>query len=167
MGAGLLVACSQTPTEVLPQGGNPIPTPVVGESVGTAPDSQAAAVPEETYKRYINDSIAALVDAQQQKINMRQRYQSPEQTKLDLGGLLTEISILEDRTEISKPSDSSANANVSMDVRIKYADGDLNSYTCQYQVVMQSGTNGKNETVWYVINPDVFPAFAPGVCILK
>jgi hypothetical protein len=84
-----------------------------------------------------------------------------------VGGLLTEISILEDRTEISKPTDTSANANVAMDVRIKYADGDSQSYTCTYKVVMQSGANAKNETVWYVINPDVFPAFAAGVCVLK
>src|SRR5258708_30877696 len=89
--AVLLAACSSKP-EVLPAGGNPIPTPIVGVDVGSAPDSQAASSPDDTYKRYINDSISALVDAQKQKINMRERYQNPTQTKADLGGLLTEIS---------------------------------------------------------------------------
>jgi hypothetical protein len=154
--AVLLAACSK---EVLPSGGNPIPTPIVGVDVGTAPDSQAAATPDDTYKRYINDSIAALVSSQKQKINMRQRYQNPDQTKLDLGGLVTEISILEDRTKIKEVNDKNANAVVDMDVRIKYADGDLQSFVCKYQVAMQSALNTKNVSVWYVINPDVFPVF--------
>jgi hypothetical protein len=156
--AALLAACSPKP-EVLPQGGNPIPTPVAGVNVGNAPDSQAAATPDESYKRYINDSVAALVDSQQQKINMRQRYQNPEQTKKDLSGMLTAISILEDRTKIKQVNDTSANANVDLDVRIKYADGDTQSFNCQYAIALQSAVNAKNATVWYVINPDVFPAF--------
>lgn len=156
--AVLLAACSSKP-EVLPQGGNPIPTPIAGTDVGSAPDSQAAASPEDTFRRYINDSIAALVDSQQQKINMRQRYQNPDQTKLDLGGLLTEVSILEDRTKIKQTNDNNANATVDMDVRIKYADGDSESFTCLYQVILQSAVNVKNATVWYVINPDAFPIF--------
>jgi len=153
----LLGACA--PKEVLPSGGNPIPTPIKGVDVGNDPTSQAAANPEDTYKRYIKDSIAALVDAQQQKINMRERYQNPGQTKLDLGGLLTEISILEDRTTIKQVNDNNANAKVDMDVRIKYADGDVQSFACIYQVVLQSAVNAQNATVWYVINPDVFPIF--------
>ncbi len=155
----LLVACSSKP-EVLPTGGNPIPTPVTGTDVGNAPDSQAAVTPDDTYKRYINDSIAALVDSQKQKINMRQRYQNPDQTKLDLGGLLTDISILEDRTEVKQVNDHSANANVDMDVRIKYADGDLQSFSCAYKVALQSAVNAQSATVWYVINPDLFPIFS-------
>lgn len=155
--AVLLSACSKP--EVLPSGGNPIPTPIKGVDVGTSPDSQAAATPEETYKRYINDSIAALVSVQQQKINMRERYQNPTQTKLDLGGLVTDISILDDRTKIKQTNDSNANANIDMDVRIKYADGDIVSFVCTYQITMQSALNAKNATVWYVINPDVFPIF--------
>ena len=41
----VLAACRN---EVLPQGGNPIPTPRAGVDVGNAPDSQAAATPDET-----------------------------------------------------------------------------------------------------------------------
>ena len=158
-----LAAC--TAEEVVPQGGNPIPTPRTGENVGISPDSQAAATPEETFSRYINDSIAAQVALQQQKINMRQRYQNPDQTLQDLGGLLTEISILEDRTKTSQVNDNNANANVDTDVRIVFADGDTETRVCKYQVVLQSGKNAKGDTVWYVINPDAFPIFVS--CTVK
>lgn len=160
---------STPPPEVIPAGGNPIPTPIIGENVGTAPDSQAAAVPEESFKRYINDSIAGLVAIQVQKITIRQRYQNPSQTEQDLGGLLTAVNILEDRTKIKKVTDTSTNAtaNADIDVRITWADGDTQSFTCKYAVTLQAAENANRETVWYVINPDVFPIFANGVCLQK
>lgn len=154
-----LAACGSK--EVLPEGGNPIPTPIKGEEVGDAPDSQAAATPEETISRYLNDSIAALVAGQLQKLQLRARYQNPEQTEQDLGGLLSEINVLEDRTKVKKVTDTSTNAtaSVDLDVRVKWADGDTESFTCAYAVTLQSGENKKGETVWYVINPDAFPLF--------
>lgn len=162
-----LAACGQQ--EVLPQGGNPIPTPIEGENVGDAPSSQAAATPEETFSRYLKDSLGALVAQQRQKLELRQRYQNPEQTKEDLGGLLSEINVLEDRTKIKKVTDTSTNAtaNVEMDVRVVWADGDQESFTCKYAVTLQQAENEAGETVWYVINPDSFPIFASGVCARK
>ncbi len=145
--------------EVLPQGGNPIPTPREGETVGTVADSQAAATPEETFTRYIRDSIAATVAVQQTKIGMRGRYQEPEQTLQDLGGLVSEIAVLEDRTKISSPKETAANAKVDLDVRVMYADGDTQTFTCRYAVSMLRGANKKGANVWYVINPDAFPLF--------
>ena len=155
----VLAACGGK--EVLPEGGNPIPTPIKGENVGDAPDSQAAATPEETFSRYIDDSIAALVAGQSQKLSLRARFQNPEQTEKDLGGLLSEVNILEDRTKIKKVTDTSTNAtaNVDIDIRVKWADGDTESFTCNYAVTLQSGENKEGETVWYVINPDAFPVF--------
>jgi hypothetical protein len=146
-------------SEVLPQGGNPIPTPREGELVDALPDSQAAASPEETFSRYIRDSIAATVAVQQTKINMRGRYQEPGQTLDDLSGLVSEIAVLEDRTEITSPKDTAANAKVDLDVRVMYADGDTQTFTCKYDVSMQMSANDKGEDVWYVINPDAFPLF--------
>ena len=162
----VLAACTG---EVVPQGGNPIPTPIEGENVGSAPSSQAATTPEETFSRYLKDSLGALVAQQNQKLEMRQRYQNPEQTKEDLGGLLAEINVLEDRTKIKKVAETSTNAtaNVDMDVRVSWADGDQETFTCGYAVTLQQAENDKGEVVWYVINPDSFPIFAQGVCQRK
>jgi hypothetical protein len=146
-------------SEVLPEGGNPIPTPREGELVDALPDSQAAATPEETFTRYMRDSIAATVAVQQTKINMRGRYQEPGQTLDDLSGLVSEIAVLEDRTEITSPKDTAANAKVDLDVRVLYADGDTQTFTCKYDVSMQMSANDKGDNVWYVINPDAFPLF--------
>lgn len=152
-----LTACKGN--EVLPQGGNPIPTPRIGDQVDNLLDSQAAATPEETFSRYIRDSIAATVAVQQTKINMRGRYQNPDQTSQDLSGLVSEISLLEDRTKVNSPKDTAANAKVDLDVRVKYADGDTQTFTCNYNVSLQRGANTKGVNVWYVINPDAFPLF--------
>lgn len=172
-GAAILVAalgaCSTSSTEVLPAGGNSIPTPIVGENVGMSPESQAASAPEETVKRYLKDSIAGLVAVQTQKITLRQRYQNPDQTKQDLGGLLTAVNILEDRTKIKKANanSTSATANADIDVRVTWADGDTQSFSCKYALNLQAAQNANQETVWYVINPDIFPIFATGVCVQK
>jgi hypothetical protein len=149
------------PTEVLEEGGNIIPTPIAGENVGEAPGSQAAATPEETASRYLKDSLGSLVAQQTQKIELRERYQNPSQTVEDLGGLLTEISVLEDRTEVKKVNENSTNAtaNVDLDVRVTWADGDTESFTCKYAVTLQQAENDDEEEVWYVINPDAFPLF--------
>ena len=152
-----LTACLGS--EGLPEGGNPIPTPREGELVDSLPDSQAAATSEETFARYIRDSIAATVAVQQTKINMRGRYQEPDQTMEDLSGLVSEIAVLEDRTEISSPKDTAANAKIDLDVRVTYADGDTQTFTCKYDVSMQMSANDKGDNVWYVINPDAFPLF--------
>jgi len=153
-----LTACKAK--EVLPSGGNPIPTPRVGENVGADPDSQAAGTPEETTSRYLRDSIAAQVALQQTKIVMRERYQDPGSTSKDLSALVSEISVLTDRSKITLPKVDLANAHVSLDIRVKFANGDTDTRTCNYDVNMQRTQNAKGQTVWYVINPDAFPVFA-------
>ena len=150
-------ACSQG--EALPKGGNPIPTPRVGEEVDSSPTSQAAAEPEETFQRYIRDSIAAQVALQQSKITIRERYQDPGITVQDLGGIVTEIAILEDRTTFTLPRQDVSNAHVDFDIRLTFADGDTETRTCRYEVNLQQGTNTAGGVVWYVINPDAFPVF--------
>lgn len=152
-----LAACS--PSEVLPKGGNAIPTPRAGEEVDASPDSQAAAKPEDTFTRYIRDSIAAQVALQQSKIAIRERYQNPDVTEQDLGGIVTEIAILEDRTTFTLPKQDLSNAHVEFDIRLTYADGDTETRTCRYEVNMQQGANTNGASVWYVINPDAFPVF--------
>jgi len=44
-------------------------------------------------------------------------------------------------------------------VRVKYADGDTQTFTCKYDVSLQRGANTQGANVWYVINPDAFPLF--------
>jgi hypothetical protein len=159
LAALVLVFAFRKPAEVLPKGGNPIPTPVPGEEVGPALASQAAAAPEETFQRYIHDSIAAQVALQQAKVNMRQRYQNPDITAQDLGGIVTDISVLDDRTTFTLPQQNVSNAHAEFDIRLTFADGDSETRTCSYQVNMQQGVNSAGAAVWYVINPDAFPVF--------
>ncbi len=168
IGTLLLAACNPgQSTEVVSQGGNPLPTVNVGTAVGDAPSSQAAATPEETWSRYLADSFGALVAQQSQKLELRRRYQNPELTKEDVGGLLAEIKILEDRTTIKKVTDKSTNAtaNVDTDVRVVWVDGDQESFTCKYAVTLQLAENEDGDPVWYIINPDSFPLFVS--CVKK
>jgi hypothetical protein len=159
LGGLVLYMATRKPAEVLPKGGNAIPTPRPGEQVGADPTSQAAAQPEQTFDRYIHDSIAAQVALQQAKINMRERYQNPGVTVQDLGGIVTEISVLEDRTTFTLPKQDVSNAHADFDIRLTFADGDTETRTCRYDVNMQQGTNTAGAAVWYVINPDAFPVF--------
>ncbi len=153
-----LTACRGN--EVLPAGGNPIPTPQIGENVGSEPGSQAAGTPEETVSRYLRDSIAAQVAVQQTEIIMRERYQDPGLTSKALSGLVTEISVLEDHSTITRPKEDVANARVELDIRVKFANGDSDTRACKYEVNMQRRQNAKGQDVWYVVNPDAFPVFA-------
>jgi len=153
-----LAACRSQ--EVLPAGGNPIPTPQIGENVGSEPGGQAAGTPEETVSRYLRDSIAAQVALQQTEIIMRERYQDPGLISKALSGLVTEISVLEDHSTITRPKEDVANARVELDIRVKFANGDSDTRACQYQVNLQLRQNTKGQDVWYVINPDAFPVFA-------
>src|SRR5262245_18284373 len=108
--AMVLTACyAGRPTEVLEEGGYVIPTPIQGTSVGEEAGSQAAGTPEETFSRFLAASFATLVSQQKANIELRQRYEDPEDTKQDLGGLVTDINILEDRTEIKKVNENSTN----------------------------------------------------------
>jgi hypothetical protein len=163
-----LSACNVgRPTEVLEEGGNVIPTPVEGTDVGEGASSQAAGTPEETFSRYMTASLGSLVALHQQRIELRQRYQNPSQTLEDLGGLVTEIDVVDDRTEVKKVNENSTNAtaNVDVDVRVGYADGDRQTFTCNYAVTLQQAENEDEEEVWYVINPAEFPLFVS--CRLK
>lgn len=154
-----LVASACQQGEVLPEGGNPLPTPRSGQFIGTQPVSQAASAPEATFQRYIRDSIAAQVALQQAKIAMRERYQDPNITEQDLGGIVTDISVLEDRTTFTLPREDVSNAKVDFDIRLTYADGDSETRTCLYEVHLQQAVNTQGDAVWYVINPDAFPVF--------
>jgi hypothetical protein len=151
----VLAACR--PGEVLPAGGNPIPTPRAGDLVPAVAESQAAASPDETVNRYLTDSIAMQLKAQSTKIEVRQRYQEPGQTTADLGGLVTGIAVLENRTVVTTPKEIMALAHVDMDVRLTFANGDTDSRTCKYDVTLQRYANAKGDNVWYVINPNLFP----------
>lgn len=147
------------PEEVVPEGGNPLPTPRPGVLVGDNPESQASSDPNVTYERYIFDTIAAQISLQDVQRAMRQRYQDPGITEQDLGGLLTDIAVLEDRTEVEQTRDDVAYANVDMDIRISWADGDTETRTCNYQVNMHAVETEDNIVAWYVINPEPFPVF--------
>jgi hypothetical protein len=158
LAAGLILTACRA-MDGLPAGGNPIPTPRLGEEIGVEPESQAAADPEETFRRYIRDSIAAQVALQQAKISMRERYQDPDVTVQDLGGIVTDIAVLEDRTSFTLPRTDVSNAHAEFDIRLTYADGDSETRTCRYEVNLHQSANLEGQPVWYVINPDAFPVF--------
>lgn len=117
-------------------------------------ESFASLTPHGTFELYLRDAISQQISLQRQKIDMRARYQQPEVMLQDLGGLIINIELVEDRSELvalrpTVDNPTSAEYNAEIDIRITYADLDTSSQTCAWVVNLQRGINGK----WYIVNP--------------
>ncbi len=166
VGAGLLLlifslsACSGGGSLPVVGGGNdegnPIPTPLPAVDVGE--EAQAAAVdsPEGTWENYVRDIIAEQVLRQESKLTMFERYQRPETTAQNLGGIVTDIDLVEDRTSFNT-TPSSASANAEFDIRLTFANGDTDTRTCRFPIALEYD---QEKEVWFVVNPDALAVFA-------
>jgi hypothetical protein len=161
VGAGLfLLILSSIACEGLAIGGgdegNPIPTPIPAEDVGEEAQEAAQDTPEATWDNYVRDIIAEQVAHQKSKLSLDERYQRPDVTEQNLGGIVTDIDLLEDRTEFDA-SDTYATVNAEFDVKLNYANGDSESRTCRFTIGMEY--HADSET-WYVVNPEALAVFA-------
>lgn len=161
VGAGLFllilgsIACDQTAIGGGGEG-NPIPTPLPAEDVGEAAQSAAEDTPEGTWENYVRDIIAEQVARQDSKLSLYERYQKPDITAQNLGGIVTDIDLIEDRTEFDG-SETFVSSNVDFDVRLTYANGDTDTRTCTFPLNMEYDPD--TET-WFVVNPDALAVFA-------
>lgn len=158
LGLGLLLAaCSDAQPGLRTSGGesrqagegNPIPTPIPGEEVGEEPQSAARDTPEGTWEGYLRDMIAFRVAELHNKIRLLERYENPDHTAQNLGGLAQDITLLEDRTSWNIRGNS-ASSLVEFDVRVTYANGDTDTRTCEFEVYMEYN---EEDGVWYVLSP--------------
>ena len=136
--------------------GNPLPTPLPSEDVGEQAQSAAKDTPEATWESYVRDVIAEQVKRQQARINLFERYQDPDITVQNVGGLVQDIDMVEDRTVFNITGGTLASSNVDFDVRLTFANGDTDTRTCRFNVGMEFNDE---DGVWYVVNPEPLAIF--------
>lgn len=148
-------ACS-APFGIGKEEGNPLPTPQPGIDVGSEAGSAARDTPEDTWDVYLQDSIAEQVARQEGKITLLERYQDPSITAQNLGGTVTDIDLVEDRTEFNIRGGTLAFTQTDFDIRLTFANGDTDTRTCRYDVSMEFN---EDDGVWYVVNPQELAVF--------
>jgi hypothetical protein len=158
-GATETSAGEPTPVEAVPTvTPAPFPTPEpepeydytrVSSLTGSPQDT-----PEGTFELYIRDAIAQQVTLQRERIDMRVRYQEPEIVERDVGGLVVDVTLIEDRSRMSELSDTRVVFDVDMDVLVTYASGETEQGICGWPVNLE-----QHEGLWYVINPSELALF--------
>ena len=134
------------------------PTPLPAEDVGEQALSGAKESFQETWNNYLRDIIAEQVADRQQKLNLLQRYENPDITEQNLGGLLSDIDLVEDRTAFNVINNNTiASGTTEFDVRLIFLNGDADTRTCRYFVSLELNAD---DGVWYVINPAPLQVFA-------
>ncbi len=137
---------------------NTIPTPLPGEDVGEQALAGAKETYQETWNNYLRDAIAEQVADRQQKLEILQRYENPAITEQNLGGLVENIELVEDRTVFNLTNNATvASANAEFDVRLTYANGDSDTRTCNPFVSLEYSAE---DGLWYVVNPGQLQVFA-------
>ncbi len=141
-------------------GGTAQPT-AAGEEASTATPTPVIAivgVSEElarTWESFLRDSIAFQVERMRDKLVLMERYQNPAHFEQNRGGLIEDIDLLEDRT-VFEVRGALASTTTDFDIRITYADGDTETRTCRYQVLIEQSPE---DGLWYVINPTAFDPY--------
>lgn len=137
--------------------GNPLPTPLPAIDVGSGASSAAKETPQATWESYLSDIIAEQVSRQEAKITLFERYQDPDVAAQNVGGLVTDIDLVQDNTEFNFGSQSTyVNIMGDFDVRLTFANGDTDTRTCSLPVAMEFD---QDDEVWYVVNPDALAVF--------
>ncbi|MBN1310044.1 MAG: hypothetical protein JXB30_01405 [Anaerolineae bacterium] len=157
---GALGGGSEQPTAILPTavGGGEVrelPTAPAGEEVGTGAASGALDTPEGTWGNYLRDMIAELNQAQASKINLLERYEAPSITEQNLGGLVREVSLVSDRSEVDVKKEGVAVVAGDFDVRLTFANGDADTRTCKLTIEID-----EFDGTWYVLSPQPLAVFS-------
>ena len=144
----ILSACNQI--------GTSIPTPRPSIDVGVGAQGEAEDTPEASWESYVSDSIAEQVLRQQAKVQFFERYQKPSITAQNLGGLVVDIDLVEDKTAFNITAGVRASANAEFDVRITFGNGDTDTRTCRVPANLEKD---EESGLWYVINPEPLAVF--------
>lgn len=146
------------PPEAQDDEGQPLPTPLPTVEVGDESVSAAKASPEETWISYLPDTIAEQVKNRRQIIDLLERYENPDVTSQRLETLVTNITLVEDRSIWNTNSSAGqSNSFVDYDVQVTYANGDTETLTCRYNVAQELDSE---DGVWYILNPGALQVFA-------
>jgi hypothetical protein len=165
-----LVACTGNQATPVAEGeptaqptSQPTPTtetvpPITNSTPTTIPDSDqidivslstlAGETPEDTFDQYLVDAVAQQVSFQREKLDMRIRYQNPAALAEDMGGLILDIEIVENRSRRTILRERDASFDVEIDIRVEFADRDQSTQTCRWTVLMV-----RVDELWYVTSP--------------
>ncbi len=131
--------------------GNALPTPKPAENVGGSAASAAKDSFQGTWDSYLRDQIAAANDQQRVKLSMLQRYEKPDITSKNAGGLMKELALVEDRTKFNLiNSQTTASSVAEFDIKVTFVNGDTDTRTCKVQIGIEVNPSDK---LWYVLNP--------------
>ncbi|NDJ54910.1 MAG: hypothetical protein GYB68_17705 [Chloroflexi bacterium] len=150
--AGVLVACGGGEDPVVQE----LPTQAPDEEVGAETRGGVTSEVETTWENYLRDIIAAAIVDRNQIVDLFERYRDPNVTVQDIERLVTDITLVEDRTEWNT-TPNSASSNVEFDVRLAFANGDSDTRTCRFDVFMEQGVE---DELWYIVNPAALAIFS-------
>jgi hypothetical protein len=153
VGVLALAGCGRNQPQV-----NVLPEAPESVDVGAEAQGGVADTPEATWESYLADIIAEQVKQRESLVSLLERYQDPAITEQNLGGTMTDIDLVADRTVFTtNASGTLATTTTDFDVRVTYADGDTETRTCQFDLMFQWNDTGG---VWYVVNPQSLAVFA-------
>lgn len=159
----LLSACNRGGSdqpERIEQTAPPLPTIAEVEDVGAEALGGAAESYEQTWANYLRDAIAEQVRVREQKLSLLTRYEDPDITAQNLGGLVKDIDLIVggDRTTFTlSNNDTVASGYADFDIQLTYANGDQDRRTCKPFVRMFKHIE---DNKWYVENPAALEVFA-------
>ena len=89
-------------------------------------------------------TVAQQVALQRERVDMRVRYQDPEIMEQDMGGLISDIDLIEDRSRMSSLGDTQVVYDVDVDIVVTFANGEQEQGVCGWPVNLEL-----YEGLWY------------------
>lgn len=145
---------TEVPTEIPEETPEPTETPPYNYMEVSALSGEPQDTFEGTFELYLRDAINQIVRLQRERIELRAHYEDPTVLGQDLGGLVVDASILEDRTTFTTLNADSMLAEADFDLTVDYANGDSRVTRCTWNVNIE-----RIEGTWYVVAPAEFPLF--------
>ena len=145
-----------TPAEPAPATATPEPTVVFDFQASSALVGSPQDTPEGTFELYLRDAINQAVRLQHERLDIRIHYEDPEILAQDLGGLVVDVDLIEDRSVFDYATEAEVSViyEVDIDILITYGDEETNRSQCDWTANLE-----KIDEVWYVINPSELPLF--------
>ena len=114
--------------------------------------SQAKDSYQATWNAYLADSIAANNAIRQQQLDIIGKYQLASITDQNAAGSLKQTTLAADRTQFDVTNNNTlASAISDFDIQMTFVNGDTDTRTCEFQVVIEQDPTSK---LWYVVNPE-------------
>lgn len=147
---------TEVPVEPTTVPATPVPTPAYDFLASSPLVGSPQDTPEGTFELYLRDAISQAVQLQHKRADIRIHYDDPEILEQDLGGLVVDVDLIEDRSTFTYATDAdiSATYEVDVDILLTYGDGSTRPSQCNWTATLE-----KIDETWYVINPSDLPIF--------